>query len=171
MDTSLSKLREMVKDREAWRAAVHGLQRVWHDWATKQQQKIIMALFQTFFLRKNLKRRDGPRVLLKSRYGESDFPSPCSLPSTHVVMALHTSLGGGDQETNSLFLSLPFLKKRISLQSNLIICVCSQCPSLQVAGSQLKANCETHKRALVDGKNHSLTPVIMFFLLDRKSVV
>ena len=25
MDLSLSKLREMVKDREAWRASVHGL--------------------------------------------------------------------------------------------------------------------------------------------------
>ena len=37
MDINLSKLREMVKDREAWRAAVHGLQRVRHNLVTEQQ--------------------------------------------------------------------------------------------------------------------------------------
>ena len=30
-DMSLSKLQEMVKDREGWRAAVHGSQRLGHD--------------------------------------------------------------------------------------------------------------------------------------------
>ena len=31
MDMNLSKLQEMVKNREAWHAAVHGIRRVRHD--------------------------------------------------------------------------------------------------------------------------------------------
>ena len=35
MDMGLSKLRELVMDREAWRAMIHGLQRVGHNWVTE----------------------------------------------------------------------------------------------------------------------------------------
>ena len=31
MDMSLSKLQELVKDREAWHAALHGVTKVRHD--------------------------------------------------------------------------------------------------------------------------------------------
>ena len=35
MDVSLSELRELVMDREAWRAEIMGSQRVGHDWVTE----------------------------------------------------------------------------------------------------------------------------------------
>ena len=41
MDMNLSKLREIVKDRGAWRAAVHGLQRFRHDLVTEEQVRTL----------------------------------------------------------------------------------------------------------------------------------
>ena len=57
VDMNLSKLREIVKDREAWHAAVHESQGVRHELATKQQQMRFKvqfvycpwAIFKIFF--------------------------------------------------------------------------------------------------------------------------
>ena len=41
VDINLSKLQEMVKDREAWSSAIHG---IGHDLVTEQQQKCVTSL-------------------------------------------------------------------------------------------------------------------------------
>ena len=41
MDMSLSKLWEIVKDGEAWHAAVHGITKIKHDLATEQPQQYL----------------------------------------------------------------------------------------------------------------------------------
>ena len=44
MDMSLSKLWGMVKDEGSLAAAVRGLQRAGHDWATEQQHLVVQWL-------------------------------------------------------------------------------------------------------------------------------
>ena len=48
MDMNLGKLREMVKDREGWRAAVHGVAKSWTclgDWTTTISMHVYRDLF------------------------------------------------------------------------------------------------------------------------------
>ena len=48
MKVNLGKLWEMVRDREAWRTAVRGVQRIRLDWMTEQQIAIFLIAWGLF---------------------------------------------------------------------------------------------------------------------------
>ena len=54
MDMSLSELRELVMDREVWRAAIHGSQIVGHDWVTELNwTELVLCLYKDRYVCNN----------------------------------------------------------------------------------------------------------------------
>ena len=50
IDMSLSKLRELVMDREAWRGAVHEVTKIRHDWVTELTERIMEKNMKNIYL-------------------------------------------------------------------------------------------------------------------------
>ena len=46
MGMSLSKIQEIVKDRKAWHVAIHGFARARPDWATEQQNQVLIVIMK-----------------------------------------------------------------------------------------------------------------------------
>ena len=83
VNMSLTILQETVKDREAWRAAVHGIPKIRHDFMPEQQQMGSYISFVSFFLLLQLG-PDDPRWVRLSFLG---FPK-CSLVKKNRVLSL-----------------------------------------------------------------------------------
>ena len=84
MDVSLSKLWEIVKDRKAWRAAVHGVTKSWtqlRDWTTNMQWNITQPYKGTNWVSRN--EVDGPRACY-TEWSKSEREKQMSYINTYI---------------------------------------------------------------------------------------
>ena len=90
MDMNFSKLQEIVRDREAWCAAVHGMAKSWTRWGTEQQQQDS----------NNLATKDHPNrergiPYPSGMYGSDGKESTCNAGDLESIPGLGRSPGGG----------------------------------------------------------------------------
>ena len=79
MDVNLSKLHEIVEDRETWLAIVHGSQRVGHDLVTEEQQQLCLL---------ELEEHPPPKFQTVEIRGTDLRKATCSNPRTSVFKLL-----------------------------------------------------------------------------------
>ena len=79
-DMSLSKLRELVMDREAWHAVVHGVTKSQTDWATQQTKVVLLSPWEDLI----------PFPLVLPTMGRNKTPLPQSWPLTQKLLYQHS---------------------------------------------------------------------------------
>ena len=93
MDMKLNKLREIVEDREAWRAAVHGVprSRTWlNNWTTKSvdsssSRTITLHLIYSFLTEIH----NMTKIMVYSKSTWLHFLSPKGIECIYTVMRFH----------------------------------------------------------------------------------
>ena len=84
MDMSLSRLRELVMDREAWSVAIHGSQKVVHDWATGLNQ-VCNRASQVALVTKNTPANAGDIRDTGRSLGQEDPPEEGMAPHCSIL--------------------------------------------------------------------------------------
>ena len=103
MDVNLGKLQEIVKDREAWRAAIHGVAKSWTNLSVEQQQLSFLHLHKLsgYYLREITNWADC--FCLNIWLQTPDGPSTTAWLSFHI--SLVRSLTFLSSQTSSILLT------------------------------------------------------------------